>query len=88
MPGSSVGGEEQEWELFDCEKDPLELFNLWNEAGAELDRVRERMVRLLEAKMLSIGDEPAHPLGLSAQELRSKYRAGEHIAVKAEQHNI
>ncbi|KAL8634327.1 MAG: hypothetical protein Q9228_008079, partial [Teloschistes exilis] len=27
LPGASAGGEEQEWELFDCKKDPMELFN-------------------------------------------------------------
>jgi len=30
----------REWELFDCEKDPLELFNVWNQA--EYHTVRRR----------------------------------------------
>ena len=25
--GTNHGGEDREWELFDCEKDPLELFS-------------------------------------------------------------
>lgn len=29
LPGTNKGGEDQEWELFDCDNDPMELFNLW-----------------------------------------------------------
>ena len=28
LPGTNHGGEDREWELFDCQKDPLELFNI------------------------------------------------------------
>ncbi|KAJ0427169.1 alkaline-phosphatase-like protein [Aspergillus carlsbadensis] len=58
LEGTRPGGEEKEWELFDCEEDPLELFNCFHES-----RYREvvaRMTRLLEDKMAEIGDEPVH----------------------------
>ena len=82
------GGEEQEWELFDCQEDPMELFNLWNEERDELKSVREKMVRLLEAKMMEIADEPEHPVGLPAEELRRKYPVGKGLASIAGQHNM
>jgi len=86
LPGTSVGGEEQEWELFDCDKDPMELFNLWaDEAYAD---IREKMVRLLEKKMIDIGDSPAHPVGLSGKELAAMYVPGADIAVKSGQYNL
>ena len=60
LEGARPGGEEdKEWELFDCERDPLELFNLYHEAGYE--GVVRDMTRLLESKMEQIGDEPVHP---------------------------
>lgn len=81
IPGANRGGEDQEWELFDCDNDPMELFNLWEEEESKgrhsappLSEVRERMVRLLEAKMAEVGDVPAHPLGLNEAELRERYR--------------
>ena len=86
LPGTREGGEEQEWELFDCEKDPMELFNAWSEVSCAA--VREKMVRLLEAKMADIGDEPAHPVGLPAEKLAEMYKPGANIAAKAEQHNM
>ncbi|ERT02418.1 uncharacterized protein SPSK_05207 [Sporothrix schenckii 1099-18] len=49
---------EKEWELFDCDKDPLELFNVYHDA-AYADTVVE-LTRLLEDKMAEIGDEPVH----------------------------
>ncbi|KAK7919943.1 alkaline phosphatase-like protein [Apiospora marii] len=57
----SPGGEEgrdKEWELFDCEKDPLELFNVYHDPGYE--EVVAMMTRKLEEKMAEIGDEPVH----------------------------
>ena len=58
LPGTNHGGEDREWELFDCEKDPLELFSVYNEpAYAE---VVKRMTSQLERKMADIGDEPEH----------------------------
>ncbi len=56
--GSQPGGQSPEWELFDCEKDPLELFNCWAEPAYR--EVVRRMTALLEQKMLEIGDTPAH----------------------------
>ncbi|VZI03206.1 unnamed protein product [Fusarium fujikuroi] len=50
--------EEKEWELFDCEKDPLELFNLYNDSA--YSDVVKHMTALLEAKMEHIGDDPIH----------------------------
>ncbi|WQF90098.1 Putative sulfatase, alkaline-phosphatase-like, core domain superfamily [Colletotrichum destructivum] len=36
IEGARPGGEEdKEWELFDCEKDPLELFNVYNDQAYE-----------------------------------------------------
>jgi hypothetical protein len=64
----------------------MELFNLWSEASYA--EVRERMVRLLEEKMADIGDEPAHPVGLSAERLVELYVPGANIAAKAQQHNM
>ena len=58
LPGTNHGGEDREWELFDCEKDPLELFSVYDEpAYAE---VVKRMTSQLERKMADIGDEPEH----------------------------
>lgn len=57
-PGAA---EEKEWELFDCEEDPLELFNVYHEARYQV--VVKEMTRLLEEKMEEIGDEPVHPTG-------------------------
>ncbi|KAK8093370.1 hypothetical protein PG997_000055 [Apiospora hydei] len=57
----SPGGEEgrdKEWELFDCEKDPLELFNCYHDP--EYAEIVSMMTRKLEEKMAEIGDEPVH----------------------------
>lgn len=59
LPGTNHGGEDREWELFDCEKDPLELFNVYHDA-AYAEIVKD-MTRKLETKMAEIGDEPEHP---------------------------
>lgn len=58
LPGTREGGQEKEWELFDCEKDPLELFNLYSDPAyaAVVDDMRAE----LDAKMLEIGDTPEH----------------------------
>ncbi|OJD31235.1 sulfatase [Diplodia corticola] len=58
LGGTGAGGQEREWELFDCEKDPLELFNVYGDA--EYQDVVGRMTRLLDEKMAEIGDEPLH----------------------------
>ncbi|CAK7203098.1 hypothetical protein SEUCBS139899_005827 [Sporothrix eucalyptigena] len=49
---------DKEWELFDCEKDPLELFNVYSDAA--YSSVVTEMKELLAAKMAEIGDEPVH----------------------------
>jgi hypothetical protein len=94
IPGANRGGEDQEWELFDCDNDPMELFNLWEHEKSEgkysappLSEVRERMIRLLEDKMADVGDIPAHPLGLAEAELRSRYQ-GNVGAAKLTQTNM
>ena len=59
LEGTRPGGQEKEWELFDCERDPLELLNVYGEEG--YGEVVGRMTRLLEEKMDEIGDECVHP---------------------------
>lgn len=59
IEGTRPGGEEKEWELFDLDEDPLELFNCYHE-GKYVDVVKH-MTKLLEEKMEEIGDEPVHP---------------------------
>jgi hypothetical protein len=86
LPGTRSGEEEKEWELFDCDKDPMELFNVWSDPSYV--EVCEKMVRRLEAKMEEIGDDPAHPVGLPARRLREMYAGGTGIAAKAAQHNM
>ena len=58
LPGTNHGGEDREWELFDCEDDPLELMNLYSDP--EYKDVVQMMRSELEAKMAEIGDIPAH----------------------------
>lgn len=58
LPGTREGGQDREWELFDCEKDPLELFNVYNQPQYA-DIVRQLRVQLDEV-MAEIGDEPVH----------------------------
>jgi arylsulfatase A-like enzyme len=58
LPGTRPGGEPPEWELFDCEKDPLELLNV--HADPAYAEVVAQMTRALEEKMREIGDDRAH----------------------------
>jgi arylsulfatase A-like enzyme len=58
QPGAQEGDAPPEWELFDCEADPLELLNLWGDP-AHRDAVRDLLARL-DAKMAEIGDDPRH----------------------------
>lgn len=88
LPGTGPADAEQEWELFDCDEDPLELFNLWRSDSDEVAAVREKMVRLLEDKMEDIGDLPAHPVGLPAEKLKAMYVPGANIGAKAQAHNM
>jgi arylsulfatase A-like enzyme len=56
--GSRPDTLEPEWELFDLEKDPLELFNVYSDpAHAE---VVTDMTKRLDAEMARIGDVPEH----------------------------
>ena len=58
LPGTNEGGEDKEWELFDCKKDPLELFNVAKDP--KYLHAFKKMKQLLEEKMLEIGDIPSH----------------------------
>lgn len=61
VPGAEPPGEgeeQREWELFDCDEDPLELFNVYHDV--EYRDVVRRMTVMLETKMAEIGDEPVH----------------------------
>ena len=58
LPGTLPGGQAPEWELFDCEEDPLELFNCYHEPAYQAQVAR--MTRLLEKKMYEIGDDMLH----------------------------
>ena len=58
LPGTNAGGEAKEWELFDCEADPLELFNVYADPAYAM--VVSKMVEKLDAKMAEIGDLPVH----------------------------
>jgi hypothetical protein len=46
-------------ELFDCQEDPLELFNVYGEPSYK--KVVEDMANMLEEKIADIGDMPVHP---------------------------
>ncbi len=67
--GATKGDEPPEWELFDCDEDPLELNNLADEAGHS--DVFKAMLAKLDAKMAEIGDIPEHD---SAGALRQRTR--------------
>lgn len=58
LPGTQPGGEPVEWELFDCEKDPHELFNCYYDPANK--SLVQSMTHLLNEKMRAIGDDPAH----------------------------
>ena len=60
LPGTNHGGEDREWELFDCKKDPMELFNEID--NSKYANVKKKMLELLNEKMAEIGDEPVHVL--------------------------
>jgi len=60
LPGTNHGGEDREWGLFDCQEDPLELFNVCSDPRYR--NVVQRMKSALTIKMSEIGDEPEHDL--------------------------
>ena len=67
LEGTQEGGQDREWELYDCEKDPLELFNCYSDPAYQ-DVVRD-MTRELESLMQEIGDEPVHELQFSGNHI-------------------
>jgi arylsulfatase A-like enzyme len=60
LPGTQPGGEEPEWELFDCQTDPLELCNVYSDPAYR--EVRRALTLKLNQKMAEIGDIPEHEL--------------------------
>lgn len=56
--GANPGTGVVEWELFDLERDPLELLNVYDDP--EYLAVRDEMSRKLREKMEEIGDDPVH----------------------------
>ena len=58
QPGAHGPDEPPEWELFDCETDPLELVNVADDP-AYAD-VFDEMLAQLDARMAEIGDVPEH----------------------------
>ena len=58
LPGTQAGGEEKEWELFDCQEDPLELFNCYNDP--KYAEIVKQLTLALDKKMAEIGDIPRH----------------------------
>ena len=51
---------EKDWELFDLDKDPLEVFNCYNEPSYAT--VVKEMTLKLEKHMMEIGDTPEHEI--------------------------
>jgi len=58
QPGAHMGDEPPEWEMFDCQEDPLELVNVFDEP-AYADARAELMAQL-DTVMADIGDIPEH----------------------------
>ena len=48
------GGEEKDWELFDCELDPFEMINVYTNPA--YNEIRLQMMDYLDQKMAEIGD--------------------------------
>ena len=55
----------KEWELFDCDEDPLELFNCYHDSTYA--EIRKNMTKMLEDKMMEIGDDMVHDRGVNAE---------------------
>jgi len=58
QPGAFMGDEPPEWEMFDCQEDPLELFNVYDDSAYASERVD--LLSQLDAMMAEIGDIPEH----------------------------
>ncbi|SHI34904.1 sulfatase family protein [Wenxinia saemankumensis] len=56
--GARENGAPPEWELFDCEADPMELRNVAHDPAYA--QVFEEMLGKLDARMAAIGDVPCH----------------------------
>ena len=77
IEGTGEGGQEREWELFDTEEDPLELFNVVGEGRYKGEL--KRMLGLLEAKMEEIGDVIVHERGLLPRAREGEVVAGRNL---------
>ena len=51
-------GKDREWELFDCEKNPLELFSVYSDPDCR--DIVTLLTTVLNRKMNEIGDTPEH----------------------------
>ena len=60
LPGTSDEKDEPEWELFDCQQDPLELFNVYSDPACAM--IVQQMTDQLNNKMKQIGDIPEHQM--------------------------
>ena len=60
LPGTSDEKDEPEWELFDCQEDPLELFNVYSDPAYAM--VVQQMTDQLNDTMKQIGDIPEHQI--------------------------
>lgn len=59
QPGANPSIDEKpEWEMFDCDKDKLELLNVFDDP--EYRDIRTEMIAALDWKMAEIGDIPEH----------------------------
>lgn len=58
--GANPGNGEREWELFDLEEDPLELFNVYQDPRYR--EIVKMMTLKLDQEMARIGDLPEHPV--------------------------
>jgi arylsulfatase A-like enzyme len=78
LEGTRPGSEEREWELFDCQEDPLELFNCHRDP--EYRDIVRRMMEKLDAKMEEIGDDPVHHIKTEPMDIRSEFVKGINIS--------
>ena len=58
LAGTREGGQNREWELFDLDNDPLELFNLYNDPSYH--KIVLTLTAKLDTLMTEIGDLPEH----------------------------
>jgi hypothetical protein len=77
QPGAHPGGGPPEWELFDIERDPLELSNVYHDP-AYADVVRELSAEL-DAVQARIGDIPEHGGGRLSSPTAQRAAAGDGV---------